>query len=611
MHDSRGRSRLFLLVYAGAALIVVLFALFARGFSRDIGDGRVSGRYALLPIFQSAVPENLTLTWNGFVLHFSRSTSPALKGYEPAPDKSADLVFDGGARLHFSSGADTGGSITVSSAGGTAGAAGSALVVPFTVTGALQDPPPGAALAWRRSGRTYLLTLPPAARADVAAGTLTMPLSGAAWSGVLQVQGVAAAVRTVSTGVPAKAQPSPLPDPASMPSEDRLQASLASYADAAYLGWSASRYRPTDGQWLLADGTNGFSEDIGVGLLAEAITRGTWQQMLALWSKAAAQQEARSPQAGLPAATSAYTGGLRDFAKVQQDRSRQMLAQARTLLERSDNQALLVRGMVTLLADHGDADLLEKMSAFLAGRTPASLDLTSATGLVDDLLEYVQVVQSNETILRGLKEAVDHRLLPAVRTTDAGVFLETETGRSDVGTSVLCGGLLLHAGPLVDSPLATAVGRGLITSALALSDEKGFLPARLVLAGSRVSSREGSLAPESIYPMLPLSLFVPRETPLAGKLGTARWVWTSARVASAAGNASGAVLVFSYPAGVPYHLMIQGLRPFTLLKLHGIPWHADPSYFKYSDGWTYDTASQTLFMKVTGKSDREEIDISW
>ena len=119
MRDSRGRSRLFLLVYAGAAVIVALFALFARGFSRDIGDGRVSGRYALVPVFQSSVPETLTLTWNGLSLHFSRSTSPGLKGYEPAADRGADLVFDGGARVHLSPGADTGGSIMISSAAET------------------------------------------------------------------------------------------------------------------------------------------------------------------------------------------------------------------------------------------------------------------------------------------------------------------------------------------------------------------------------------------------------------------------------------------------------------------------------------------------------------
>jgi hypothetical protein len=82
-------------------------------------------------------------------------------------------------------------------------------------------------------------------------------------------------------------------------------------------------------------------------------------------------------------------------------------------------------------------------------------------------------------------------------------------------------------------------------------------------------------------------------------------------VASAVGSASGLVLILSYPPGVPYHLMLRGLRPFAQLKLHGIAWHADPTYFRYSDGWAYDSGSQTLFMKITGKAEREQIDIAW
>src|SRR5271157_1623918 len=117
MHSSRGRSFLIPLVYGGAVLLLLLLALFARGFSRDIGGGRVAGRYALFPLFQSRVPEELTLTWNGLAMHFSRSMTPGLKGFEPGPDNTADIVFDGDVRLRVSPGTDTGGSITLSPVG--------------------------------------------------------------------------------------------------------------------------------------------------------------------------------------------------------------------------------------------------------------------------------------------------------------------------------------------------------------------------------------------------------------------------------------------------------------------------------------------------------------
>jgi hypothetical protein len=609
MHSSRGRSPLIPLVYVGVVLLLAVIALFARGFSRDVGDGRVAGRYSLLPLFQSRVPEELTLTWNGFAMHFSRSMTPGLKGYEPA-GAGTDIVFDGDLRLRLSPGADTGGSITFSPVGASAASASSPLVVPFSVAGVIRDPPAGAALAWVRGGRTYLLTLPAGARTDIAAGTLTLPIAGPAWNVVLQVEGVAASARAVSPASPARVESSRLPDEASMPSEAGLQASLAAYVDAAYQGWSVTRYQPAGSQWQLADGSSGFSEDIGVGLLAESVSRGTWQQVLPLWSAALALQQQKDP-AALSFATSAYVGGLRDFARVQAGRAAQRLAQVHALLEKSDNQLLLVAGFVSLLAQEASPDGLQKAGAFLASRAPASLDIPSAAGFADALVDYARVTAPQDAMTRLLKDAIERRILPAVRTTDAGVFLETAASRCDLQTSIQSGAVLMRAGALTDSTLAGAVGRGLVTSGLSLADAKGILPAAFGLAGRKISTREGSLGPESLYLKLPLDRFVPRASSLGSQMGPGAWVWTSARIASAAGTPVGAAIVFSYPQGIPYHVMIQGIRPFAQMKLHGIPWHADPSYAKYSDGWAYDAGSRTLFMKITGKSDREEIDITW
>jgi hypothetical protein len=595
-------------VYSGVVLILLLLALFARGFSRDLGDGRVAGRYSLFPLFLSRAPESLTLTWNGLALHFSRAMSPSLKGYEPSPDRSADLVFEGDLRLRLIPGADTGGSITFSPVGAAAASSSSPLVVPFTLAGVLEDPPAGAALAWKRAGRTYLLTLPQGAKTDVASGTITLPLAGPSWSGVLRVAGVTAAGRAVSTSAPAQAPR--LPDEAAMPSESRLQAALSAFADAAWQGWSVSRFSAPDSRWQMADGTTGFSEDIGVGLLAESIARGTWQQIFPLWTTAMGAQQQRDPSV-LSFAASGYVGGIRDFARVRAGRTVQQLVQVHALLGKSDNQLLLVTGFVSLLAQEPSPDGLQKAGAFLGGRIATSLDVPEAAGCADAIVDYARMAGPQDGMTLLLKELIDRRLLPAVRTTDAGVFLETSAGACDLQTSILCGAVLTRTSALVDSTLAQAVGRGLITSGLALADAKGFLPATLGLAGGKITRGEGSLAPESLYQRLPLDRFVPRVTLLGSQAGPGTWAWTPARITSASGSTTGAVLVFTYPQGIPYHLMIQGLRPFAQLKLHGIPWHSDPTYFKYSDGWVFDAGTRTLFMKVTGKSDREEIDITW
>jgi hypothetical protein len=283
------------------------------------------------PVFGSDAPEELTLTWNGLALHFVRTMTPALRRIESA-EGSTDLVFDGDVRLRLTPGTDAGGSITLSPVNPAGAAASAPLVVPYTVTGIMENPPPGAALSWRRAGRTFLLTLPQSARADTSGQTVTLPLSATAGAAVLSVEGLRATAMTATRrlSVPSNR----LPAEASMPSEDRLQAALAAYADAAYRGWSASRYSAAESRWQLADRTAGVSEDIGVGLLAESIARGTWQKMFALWLNALALHQKESPSLAPPFTTSAYLGGVRDFANALKAGDAVQVDQVRASLER-------------------------------------------------------------------------------------------------------------------------------------------------------------------------------------------------------------------------------------------------------------------------------------
>ena len=605
-----GRGRLLkTAVYAAVAIIAVLVVLAARGFSRDVGDAHLAGRFLFLPLARSRTPAQLALTWNGLTLHFSRGGNPSLQGFQ-SEGAATDIVFDDGSRLRLLPGSDAGGSLSLTPVGAASGAGAATVVVRFTLQGVLQEPPPaGAALAWKHAGRSFLLSLPAGGESDPEAGMLTLPLAGSA-PAVLQAQGVAPVTGTAPSATTSLSA-ARVPREEDMPAADRMQAAVSSFLDAAWRGWSSTRYSASDGTWRLADGTRGFSEDLGVGLLSQSVARGTWQTALAQWSDALARRQKRGTPASLTYVTSAYVGGVRDFAAALQQTSRAGAAQVQDLLQRSDASVLRLSGLVPLLVDHGSADLLQRAGRFLATRSSAGLDEDSALGLGADLLDYRTLVSADESMLRLLTDVVQKRILPAVRATDSGVFLDSGDGTSDLRTDVLAGALLLRAGPAIGSSLASAVGRGLLVSSLALSDEEGFLPAVLTIRGGRLRDREGTVSPESIYPLLPSVPFVPREIPLASQMGDGSWVWTSARLVSAAGASPGMTLLFSYPRGIPYHMVIHGVRPFSLLKLHGIPWHSDPAYFKYSDGWEYDRSSQTLFMKVTGRVDPEEIDITY
>jgi hypothetical protein len=547
-------------------------------------------------------------------LRFSRSATPALEGFETS-DAGVDIVLAHDIRLRVTPGNDLSGSLAISPVAPSPGAVAGPLIIPFTLSGPAQEPQAGSALSWQRGGRTYLLSLPPGARVDAESRLLTLALDSKGMS--LRMAG-APVLEASARARPGKtaAQKSQLPEEKSLPSVDQLQAAVTRYVDAAYAGWTGTRFSPEDGLWKMPDGSAKFSDDIGVGLLAESISRGTWGRLLPIWSEAIARQQDRDPGQKLSLRTSTYAGGVRDYVRALQSRAAAEVDRARGLLAGSDASLFGINGISTLLKDHGTSDQLQAARTLMTGVSAAGLDTAAALGLLDGLLDYAQETSAGANVTekrdpaRAARELIDRRILPSARAVDAGIFLESDTpGQSDMNDNIRCGSLLLRAGTVLDYSRAAAIGRALITASLGLADETGFLPGTLTLASGRVAARAGVLAAESVYDLLPLDRYLPREIPLSPQLGPGAWIWTSARLVSAASSDGEASLVVAYPLGVAHYMAIQGLRPFTQIRLHSIPWHSDPSYIKYSDGWTYDPGSRTLYLKLTGRGAQEEITI--
>ena len=603
-------------VYGGVVLLLLLLAFFAPGFSQGVGDARVAGRYVLLPHFRPHALQSLTLSWNGVALRFSRSAAPALEGFETS-DAGAAIVLANNVRLRLTPGNDLDGSLSISPEASSTGAAAAPLVIPFTLSGPVLVQAAGSVLSWERGGRTYLLSLPTGARVDAESRLLTLPLDSRGID--LRLAG-APALMASSRVLPARvaAQSPQLPDEKSLPSADQMQTAVARYVDAAYAGWTGTRYSAQDGLWKMPDGSAKFSDDIGVGLLAESLYRGTMDRFLPIWSDAVARQQDRLPGQKLALRTSVYAGNVRDFLGVLQSDAASDVDRARGLLAKSDPSLFGMNGISTLLADHGTPDLLHAERTLMTGVSAAGLDTPSALGLLDGLLDSAHepsggtgaAEQRRLDAARAARELIDRRIFPSLHRADIGVFLESGTpGQSVVKDNIRGGSLLLRAARVLDYSRAAAIGRSLIVASLVLADDSGLLPGAITLAPGRVVARAGALTAESVYELLPLDRYLPEEIPLSSQLGPGAWLWTAARLVSITSSDAAVSIVVAYPVGIPHYMAIQGLRPFTQIRLHSIPWHSDPSYMKYSDGWTYDAVSRTLYLKLKGRAAQEEIDI--
>ncbi len=603
----QGLPRRYLLasvVYAGAVLLLLCLAVFAGSFSRTVvGETRVSGRFSPLPLFNRDALEELTVSWNGMSLRFSRASSPGLVRLETGHG-TADIVLADSERLRLSS---AGTDMMISQVPGNSAPAG-VLDIPFKVTGVLQGDSGTNMLSWRQGTGAFQLVLPSGAAIDYDSRTISLRLGAASPSQMRLVSLSPAASPAAVSAAPA---PTPrLPDEKSLPTQDQLAASMARFSDLAYSGWSVSRFSADDGSWKMADGGPGFAEEIGAGLLAESLERGSFSTAVQTWSNALDDQIGRSSGLQLTNFTCVYSGRVRDFAKRLRDRDTGGADRLKSLAAQGDASLAAQAGVLLYGLDRGGPALAKTILSSLQALDPARLPPASLLTVLEAMLDSLQFIGDDASIPQAARNLIENRLLPSIGADGSGaVFFLSQDGRVDLKQSIRCGSLLVRAGSLLQSSMVGALGRGLIVSSLSLASSDGFLPATLSLASGRPAAIEGAIAPESVYMMLPQGRHIPHEVPLYRLMGSGCWVWTAADVRSADMVDGEVRLTLSYPVGVPEHLVFQGVRPFQQIRLHGVPWHSDPSYAKYSDGWTYDEASRTLFMKITGRHDTEEVDL--
>ena len=590
------RYLLMSLVYAGAVLLVICLAVFAGSLSRTVGGARISGRFSPFPLFNRSNLEELTLSWNGLNMRFSRASLPA--------DGTGDIMLAGNERLHIVAGDAAGPTLTISPEGSSAADAG-VFSIPFKVMGVLQDGSDARTLSWRQGADAFQLTLPPNSTIDYPSRSIEVQLGGAAPGSEMKLVSLSPAAASQAFSAEAPAPAPRLPDEKSLPTQDQLDAALGHFSDSAYAGWRTSRYSAEDKTWRMADGKQGFVEEIGTAFLAESVARGTFSNAIQAWVAAVDNRVGQSPR--LSYSTCVYTGQVKDFARLLQDKDAGQADRLKGLASRGDPTLLSQPGILVYALDRGGPLLAKSILSTLRALDAAQMTPPALLTDLESQEDYLQLVGDDAAVPPAARELVEKWILPSVATTTNGaVFFAPQRG-VDVMQSIRCGSLLIRAGSLLQESKLAALGRALIVSSLSLASDDGLLPASLTVSSGRVVSQAGALAPESVYAMLPLERHLPHEVPLYRLMGVGCWVWTASELISADDVGGEIRLVFAYPAEVPQHLVFRGLAQFQQIRMHGILWHSDPSYAKYSDGWDYDPQTQTLFMKITGKKDKEEV----
>ena len=382
---------------------------------------------------------------------------------------------------------------------------------------------------------------------------------------------------------------------------------IESYLSRSYQYWNGVFISNPSSQELIGD--------LGISLISEAIKRGEYRRTLAVISRNLRQLLRDNADNPFLYNSAAYLGNLPSFLSARQQSATVEIERITDLIKRAEFSVFRVPDLLRFILNHAPFSLAEEVL-----RLADSVQLETAEGdtlyyLVNVYLEAVEYLDIGEATTVRVSDIIDRFVLPAIEKTPKGLFLtgssSTQASEANLYESILIGDALMRAGEALAEDSYIALGRTLIYSVLDLADTEGFLPSRVRIRGGEVEPTEDLLSPESIYRLVPGVHYTPAEYPLYSYLYPGSWVWTASQLTDVKMDEQQYRFFFSFPIGETHYLLIQGLRPMTSMIMHEIPWKSDPEYFRYTDGWTYDESTQTLFVKLTHRKISEELVLNY
>lgn len=389
-----------------------------------------------------------------------------------------------------------------------------------------------------------------------------------------------------------------------LPDAAVFEKQVKGYLEKAWHGWTSSRFDSKTGTWKMRDGSPAFKQSIVSATLAEALARDTFGRWLGVMGSAASRHAS-----DITLETTPYFGNLEATYAAYRPIFSKRLQDAQHLLAQNGESALSIPHLLALVADHGSESMLETVLAKMQSAKIETLSLSTVLSILGDDLAAADLGYSKQRFSGTTINLIDHRMLPSIIRTKNGYFIQSEPGTVDVASSIYGGSLLIRASKLTGDPILESIGRQLIISSIALSDNEGFLPGRLMISGDSVSGTEGFLAPEKIFPWVAPSAYYPREIPLTAQIGHGVWAWAASRILSVDSTKNETAITFDFPVGDIEHIVLHGIKPFRGIHLYGIPWRTDPNFERYSAGWVYDAADETLFIKLEHRQQKETVDI--
>jgi hypothetical protein len=371
--------------------------------------------------------------------------------------------------------------------------------------------------------------------------------------------------------------------------------------DAAVRSWRDRQYA----LWArFVQGRN--DEDLVIAFLGEAVGRGTYQNAKSLVSSAFLNGNRRSYGSSL------YLGGIARTYPALGNADRERLSRLSRLIDERSPAILGEDHPFEYLALRASPGLMDRAAALARDIDPAALDPGLLPGIFEGFFDMKAHRPQEENPFGDLpKQAcllISGQLtrVSGVWNSGQGLALVFRDGVADIEFNLRLGKALAAWAETAGDAAWAGIGRTLVLSVLSLTDEEGSVPARLSLDESAPAG-EGVDRLDSVrlYRILQPAEYYPR---IAAPGIDGVWIWSGSPSVSAVREDGILDISVSFPAGETHYLMIWGIGSFNRMQLHGMDWRSDPRYESYdSSGWVYYSRDQLLVLKLKHRTQVEHI----
>ncbi|MCL2192211.1 MAG: hypothetical protein FWB78_02305 [Treponema sp.] len=272
------------------------------------------------------------------------------------------------------------------------------------------------------------------------------------------------------------------------------------------------------------------------------------------------------------------------------------------LLARRDYGSLFAKNhLIEYLMVRGHGTLVDSFVSSAFSIEPSAITLGMSAGVLES---YMVMGAGVNNPFEPLAVRARQLIADGLRQNGDQVLVFSPDGQADVELNLRLGMALREWGEQTGNEDWAGLGRSLVFSVISLED-----PAPAVLTSGANGNLTGSverIGSGSMFRMMGKNEFLPRAR-TTGVDGV--WAWTAARSVRAVQTANFMDFYVDFPVGESHYVMLQGVRPFVQLQLHGQNTVRNPAFETSANisGWDYFADEQTLVVKLHHRTAVERV----